>query len=43
MIPVPKNELELYDLDNELNTEYKDLVQNEVVFIRKHREKIIEN
>ncbi len=43
MIPVPEKELELYDLDNESDTEYKDLVQNEVVFIRKHREKIIAN
>lgn len=43
MIPVPEKELELYDLDNESDTEYKDLVQNEVVFIRKRREKIIAN
>ena len=43
MIPVPEKELELFDLDNEKDEEYKDLVQNEVVFIRKHREKIIGN
>lgn len=43
MIPVPENELELFDLDNENDLEYKDLVQNEVIFIRKHREKIIAN
>ena len=43
MIPVPETELELYDLDNEPDDKYKDLVQNEVVFIRKHREKIIAN
>ena len=43
MIPVPETELELYDLDNEPDVEYKNLVQNEVVFIRKHREKIIAN
>ena len=43
MIPVPEEELELYDLDNESDSEYKDLVQNEIVFIRKHREKIIAN
>ena len=43
MIPVPKTELELYDLDNEPDAEYKDLVQNEVIFSRKNREKIIAN
>ena len=43
MIPVPESELELFDLDNETDEMYKDLVQNEVVFIRKHREKIITN
>lgn len=43
MIPVPESELELYDLDSESDAEYKDLVQNEVIFIRKHREKILAN
>ena len=43
MIPVPETELELYDLDNELDAEYKDLVQNEVIFIRKNKERIIAN
>lgn len=43
MIPVPETELELYDLDNELDTEYKDLVQNEVIFIRKQSERIVAN
>lgn len=43
MIPVPEPELELFDLDSEKDVEYKDLVQNEVIFIRKHREKIIAN
>ncbi|MBQ7942626.1 MAG: type III toxin-antitoxin system ToxN/AbiQ family toxin [Lachnospiraceae bacterium] len=43
MIPVPENELELFNLDNEADSEYKDLVQNEVIFIRKNREKIIAN
>ena len=43
MIPVPETELELYDLDNEPDAEYKDLVQNEVIFIRKNKEKIIAN
>ena len=43
MIPVPESELELFDLDNETDEMYKDLVQNEVIFIRKHRKKIITN
>ncbi len=43
MIPVPEYELELFDLDNEPDSEYKDLVQNEIVFIRKNKEKIINN
>lgn len=43
MIPVPISELELYDLENEADSTYKDLVQNEMIFIRKHREKIISN
>lgn len=43
MIPVPETELELFDLDNEPDAEYKDLVQNEIIFIRKNKEKIIAN
>lgn len=43
MIPVPESELELYDLENETDSTYKDLVQNEMIFIRKNREKIIAN
>ena len=43
MIPVPESELQLYDMDNETDTTYKDLVQNEMIFIRKNREKIINN
>lgn len=43
MIPVPESELELFDLDNEMDMEYKDLVQNEVIFIRKNYKKIISN
>lgn len=43
MIPVPESELELFDLDNESDAEYKDLVQNEIIFIRKNKEKIISN
>ena len=43
MIPVPESELELYDLENETDTTYKDLVQKEMIFIRKNREKIDSN
>lgn len=43
MIPVPKSELELYDLENEPDHTYKDLVKKEILFIRKHREKIASN
>lgn len=43
MIPVPASELELYDMENESDSTYKDLVQNEMIFIRKNREKIVAN
>ena len=43
MIPVPESELELYDLENESDDTYKDLIQNEMIFIRKNREKIDSN
>lgn len=43
MIPVPSSELLLYDLDNESDDAYKDLVKNEMIFIRKNREKIEAN
>ena len=43
MIPVPESELELYDLENESDDTYKDLVQNEMIFIRKNRERIESN
>ena len=43
MIPVPETELELYDLDNEEDNVYKDLVQNQMIYIRKNQDKIIAN
>ena len=43
MIPVPASELILYDLENEADSAYRDLVQNEMIFIRKNREKIMSN
>ena len=42
MIPVPTSELELYDLENESDSTYKDLVHNEMIFIRKHRGKLFQ-
>jgi protein AbiQ len=43
MVPVPETELELYDLEHEPDETYKDLIHQEIVFIRKNREKIIAN
>lgn len=43
MIPVPDSELELYDLDNEPDKAYKDLVQNEMIYIRKNQDRICAN
>jgi len=43
MIPVPQSELRLYNLDDEPNSAYKNLVQKEMIFIRKNKSKIISN
>lgn len=43
MIPVPDSELMLYDIVNERDDAYKDLVQNEMIFIRKNKDKIASN
>lgn len=43
MIPVPESELELYDMEHETDLVYKDLVQNEVIFIRRNKTKIENN
>ena len=40
MIPVPDSEIELYDVENEPDKAYKDLINEEIIYIRKH-EKII--
>ncbi len=40
MIPVPDDALELYDIDNETDAKYKNLVLEEMIFIRKHQSKI---
>lgn len=43
MIPVPESELILYDIDSELDFNYKSLIQKELVFIRKNKEMIKSN
>ena len=43
MIQVPPSELQLYDIENEPDSTYKDLVQNEMIFIRKNQDKILAN
>lgn len=43
MIPVPDNELELYNIGEEADGAYKDLIENEIIFIRKNKEKILKN
>ncbi|MEY8482168.1 type III toxin-antitoxin system ToxN/AbiQ family toxin [Lachnospiraceae bacterium 48-21] len=43
MIPVPPSELQLYEIENEPDKTYKDLVQNEIIFIRKNQDKILSN
>ena len=43
MIPVPKSELELYDLKNETDEVYRDLIQKEIIFIRKNHNRIMNN
>ena len=43
MIPVPDTEIELYDVKNESDQAYKDLVNEEIIYIRKHKNTIIRN
>ena len=43
MIPVPETELIEYDVNNEKDTDYKNLVWSELEYIRKHENKIIKN
>ena len=43
MIPVPDSEIELYDVENEQDQAYKDLVNEEIIYIRKHEKAIIKN
>ena len=43
MIPVPETAVERYDVDKENDQKYKDLVQHEIIYIRKNQEKIRKN
>lgn len=43
MIPVPDDAIELYDVDNEKDKAYKDLVTEEIIYIRKHEKQIIKS
>ena len=43
MIPVPDSEIELYDIDGEKDQSYKDLILEELIYIRKNEDKIIKN
>jgi protein AbiQ len=43
MIPVPDDAIELYDVENESDQAYKDLVNEEIIYIRKHEKQIIKN
>ncbi len=43
MIPVPASELTLYDMEHEPDLFYKALIHKEMLFIRKNKNKIIQN
>ena len=43
MIPVPEKELSLYDIKNESDLKHRKLVENEMIFIRKNRDRIQKN
>ena len=43
MIPVPESAIELYDVKNEVDQAYKDLVNEEIIYIRKHEKAIVKN
>lgn len=43
MIPVPDSEIELYDINEEKDEHYKNLVIEELIYIRKNEKKIIKN
>ena len=41
MIPVPKSELLPYDFEGEEDFNYRELVKDEIIFIRKNKDKIL--
>jgi protein AbiQ len=43
MIPVPDDAIKLYDIENETDQAYKDLVNEEMIYIRKNEKKIMKN
>lgn len=43
MIPVPDSELVIYDIEKEADAKYKNLVKDEIIYIRKNTAKIISN
>jgi len=43
MIPVPASELTLYDMEHEPDLFYKSLIHKEMLFIRKNKNRIIQN
>ncbi len=43
MIPVPASELTLYDVEHEPDLFYKSLIHKEMLFIRKNKNRIIQN
>lgn len=43
MIPVPASELTLYDMEHEQDLFYKTLIHKDMLFIRKNKNKIIQN
>lgn len=43
MIPVPDSEIELYDVDGESDESYKSMINDEIIYIRKNKDKAIKN
>ena len=43
MIPVPSSELQLYDIENETDSEYRELVIDELRYINRYEKKIVSN
>ena len=41
MIPVPDSEIELYDVEGETDESYKSMINSEIIYIRKNKDKIL--